>query len=1001
MTRDPPTRSPWSSRSCCAGCGVAVLADGGAATTGRRSCIPLQRLPLMFSHAKHLGARHDVRDVPSGGDDLALGGRQPDPDRGGVPRVPPDRSRGARASRRRRAAARVPRRVIPGYDAGRAGRARLPDAAAAQVRSQRAREDAVRELPRRSAKVDLATTRQLPTMASCLALPPRRQRASASAPTVTSRSSAASSRRGSRTARWCRGARGLGDEHGPGFANDHTQEARSVGATCTRVPRSHRSASRATRASSKPLDFHRGNYLVDARGRGEARHAGLLGVPPRAVVLRRLSRALGDREPRSTRELRRGDPVRAFHPPGWASRGRRGRTCTRARRGATSRAARRATARTTACACHSAEPSALRASPHPQGLARQRAVPGARPRQSPDVPALPRHAGRARLRLVEAVSCWRLHVAEARRHVEAAVAVAELDRLGVADGERLGEQPLRDRVRQRVLVARVPQPHGHARCPSSTRAGTRAGAARGRRRRPPRRTRPAARRTRATRRSARGPRRRAGAAAQRVNAGLERVEPAVAQPARERRRRPGRATGGAPSAARVGDPRELVGDRAGDLAERAIDGAERRIELERAAREPACASRRRRARRPRRGPWSRAAARRVARTRGARRPRGGIASGARAAARGASERRPARRSSVAGRGRRSPAPGAARRRGRRGRRRRAARASCGDAARAASAPAARARPARRRRRRAARRRPRGSTSAASRASARRRRRRASSAHAPRSAASTASHSPASSRTSGMVLDHASPSSAASWRAVSASPRAAASSAVTTTSASPSGTRWSRRAAIHASPPGDGAVRERPRGAAQPYASRRARLDEGAAVEREPHRAERDEHVARRASGCEPAASRAITSDRERRATTAERPEQQRRTPRAERRASRRSISAGERRPQRGSATCDRGGARRSPRGAAATSSRVRAAAYTRLRPPPHGRQPSARRSPARAAGDAAGVGGASARAAARGAPTARRRAGGTDRAAPRRPRARASAVRGCGPSGVA
>src|SRR5215475_841775 len=65
---------------------------------------------------------------------------------------------------------------------------------------------------------------------------------------------------------------------------------------------------------------------------------------------------------------------------------------------------------------------------------------------------------------------WRLHhasvallldPAEPGRDGERAVAVAELDRLGVADREGLVEQPLRDRVGQRVLLALVPQPGGH------------------------------------------------------------------------------------------------------------------------------------------------------------------------------------------------------------------------------------------------------------------------------------------------------------------------------------------------------------------------------------------------------------------------------------------------------------------------------------------------------------------------------------------------------------
>src|SRR5687767_9925114 len=56
----------------------------------------------------------------------------------------------------------------------------------------------------------------------------------------------------------------------------------------------------------------------------------------------------------------------------------------------------------------------------------------------------------------------RYDVAGPRRDGEPAVSCAQIDRLGITNRERFPEQPLRDRVRQRVFVARVPQPHGHA-----------------------------------------------------------------------------------------------------------------------------------------------------------------------------------------------------------------------------------------------------------------------------------------------------------------------------------------------------------------------------------------------------------------------------------------------------------------------------------------------------------------------------------------------------------
>ena len=118
------------------------------------------------------------------------------------------------------------------------------------------------------------------------------------------------------------------------------------------------------------------------------------------------------------------------------------------------------------------------------------------------------------------------------------------------------------------------------------------------------------------------------------------------------------------------------------------------------------------------------------------------------------------------------------------------------------------------RRRGARRCPRGRTSAASPASARRSRRRASSAHAPRSRGVDGEPLAGELAHERVVLDHARASSACSWRAVSASPRPAASSAVTTIS------RIAERDA-RVAPRGDPRLalrrrlaRVRPRGAAQ-------------------------------------------------------------------------------------------------------------------------------------------------------------------------------------------
>ena len=153
--------------------------------------------------------------------------------------------------------------------------------------------------------------------------------------------------RSSRTARSCRARTGLGDAHGAGFANDHQQEARQVGATCTRLPRSVR----VRRVPS---------------GRGQAARVPPRQLPPdprasrrsaarptaRPVIAR--SRSASAATSASGVGTRGDDRVRRERDPAAASIRRAGRarawarTATPATRAATSRAARRATARRTA-----------------------------------------------------------------------------------------------------------------------------------------------------------------------------------------------------------------------------------------------------------------------------------------------------------------------------------------------------------------------------------------------------------------------------------------------------------------------------------------------------------------------------------------------------------------------------------------------------------------------------------------------------------------------------
>jgi Cytochrome c7 and related cytochrome c len=157
---------------------------------------------------------------------------------------------------------------------------------------------------------------------------------------------------------------GLGDAHGLDFKNHHTQEARQIGATCGAChDRSECVA--CHQGVVKPMDFHPGNYLVthavDARR----------GKPDCSACHRAQSFCVGCHErsglgTRGDTQFSSTDPERAFHPPGWASAGP-----------GPNRHAREARRNVTSCAschredecltCHSAQPGALHASPHPSG----------------------------------------------------------------------------------------------------------------------------------------------------------------------------------------------------------------------------------------------------------------------------------------------------------------------------------------------------------------------------------------------------------------------------------------------------------------------------------------------------------------------------------------------------------------------------------------------------------------------------------------------------------
>jgi cytochrome c7-like protein len=213
------------------------------------------------------------------------------------------------------------------------------------------------------ARVDLATTRQLPTMASCLACHKDGAQTRHCADCHMARLGGliqTSFPHGTLVPH----ATGLGDAHRSGFAKDHRQEAMQNDATCGAChDRSECVA--CHQGTVKPTDFHPGNYVlahvVDARR----------GKPDCSACHRLQSFCVGchEREGLGRRGLTDFDPTdpdRRFHPPGWASRSF-----------GPNRHAAEAKRNIGACAschredecldCHSAQPGSLKASPHPPG----------------------------------------------------------------------------------------------------------------------------------------------------------------------------------------------------------------------------------------------------------------------------------------------------------------------------------------------------------------------------------------------------------------------------------------------------------------------------------------------------------------------------------------------------------------------------------------------------------------------------------------------------------
>jgi len=213
-------------------------------------------------------------------------------------------------------------------------------------------------------KVELATTRQLPAMATCLGCHQDGGDARHCADCHLAKLG------GLIETKFVHGDLvphhdGLGDAHGQGFATNHKQEARQVGATCNACHDQSECVA-CHQGVTKPMEFHPGNYLLTHSV--EARR----GTPDCSACDRTESFCVGCHEraglgTRGDTQFNSTDPARAFHAAGWASKGPGpNRHAVEARKNITS---------CTSChreedclTCHSADSgNTVHASPHPPG----------------------------------------------------------------------------------------------------------------------------------------------------------------------------------------------------------------------------------------------------------------------------------------------------------------------------------------------------------------------------------------------------------------------------------------------------------------------------------------------------------------------------------------------------------------------------------------------------------------------------------------------------------
>lgn len=328
---------------------------------------PLQRLPVTFSHARHAqrgaacAACHAAAATSqSAVDDL-------------LPTEAPCRA--CHAIDRAQPSAAACGKCHPGYQVGAPVQQTYLTPAPLKFAHARHAATPCARCHGDMAGVDLATTKQLPTMASCM------QCHTAGGDPGHCTDCHLAQRGGLMDTRFAQGdlvpdKTGMGDAHGPDFATRHALEARQPNATCNAC-HDQSECTACHQGVTKPTDFHPGDYTfthaIDARR----------GKPDCSACHRLESFCVGCHErsgvaTRAATDFNDVDPTRRFHPPGWAA------TTGGLAQNLHAQDARRNISSCTSChreedcqKCHTAEKGQGNVSPHPKdwrGSARCKAL---------------------------------------------------------------------------------------------------------------------------------------------------------------------------------------------------------------------------------------------------------------------------------------------------------------------------------------------------------------------------------------------------------------------------------------------------------------------------------------------------------------------------------------------------------------------------------------------------------------------------------------------------